>query len=774
MSHHHNQHHPGRSGGGGGGRYHNDGKDYPQQPPPPPPQWYGGGGSDYPHYGGGGGGGYSYYPPPPPPPLPDGGRGGGGMYGRDGRDARDGRGGGRRYYDDRASGGGGRSGGGNRSHGGYGGSGGGRHGGGGGGGGGSSSASGGRGVSGGRGGGRSDKGNKNTAAGAIVFASYEEERAWVEDRRQKRLKRPSKFDQLPSEQQQLILLLQQQQQQAAAAGVAGSVASSSSSLPAGAAAQLLAAAATSGGPTAATAAVAGNVLVTLPAQDMALLSQQQTRHARRLYVGNLPTWVTESLIHDRFRSAIETALVRSNEEKANDPASLEEDPILSVYINHERRFAFLEFKSVEMTTACMGLDGLELEPPPGVVDSNGPAKVKIKRPNDYNAFLAPKVSPAAMPQLDVSRLGIISETVLDGPNKIFIGGLQYNLTDNQVLELLQAFGKVKAFHLVKNEDGNSKGYCFVEYADPNITHIAIQGLNGMEIGGKSLTARLAGERALGMLTATTPLGAVMPSSPNDGTDSAAGSDSALAAQAAAAAVMAQANINLLTTMNAAGSTPGGTGSVVIPGASGSLVVVPPVLQQVAGAAAGMVMPPLDRTIVAGYDVEAMVDAAMGQGSMPTAPQYLDAFGAPLTRIVPLLPTALLAQNTMQQQQQQPPTIINDGHGSTNGTSSDGPTRVLVLHNMVMDDDLANDEDYQGLMEEVRDECAKFGQLLNMKIPRPGDAYIAPSAIRKIYLQYASVGDAQAAEKELAGRQFGNSLVETSYFAEQDFASGQLR
>lgn len=275
---------------------------------------------------------------------------------------------------------------------------------------------------------------------------------------------------------------------------------------------------------------------------------------------------------------------------------------------------------------------------------------------------------------------------------------------------------------------------------------------------------------MGMMMATTPMGAVMPSSPNDGTDSAAGSDSALAAQAAAAAVMVHTNASLLATLNAAGSIPGGT-AVVIPGAPGGLVVVPPALQQVAGAAAGMVMPPLDRTIVAGYDVEAMVDAAMGKGSMPTAPQYLDAFGAPLTRIVPLLPPALLAQNVMQQQQ--PPTI-NDDIGRTNGASSGGPTRVLVLHNMVTDDDLANDDDYQGLMEEVRDECAKFGQLLNIKIPRPGDANIAPSAIRKIYLQYASVGDAQAAEKELAGRQFGNSIVETSYFAEQDFASGQLR
>jgi splicing factor U2AF subunit len=58
-----------------------------------------------------------------------------------------------------------------------------------------------------------------------------------------------------------------------------------------------------------------------------------------------------------------------------------------------------------------------------------------------------------MPELDVSRLGIISPTVLGGPNKIFIGGLHYHFTNSQVLELLQAFGKVKAFHLVKKLTG---------------------------------------------------------------------------------------------------------------------------------------------------------------------------------------------------------------------------------------------------------------------------------------------------------------------------------
>jgi splicing factor U2AF subunit len=105
-----------------------------------------------------------------------------------------------------------------------------------------------------------------------------------------------------------------------------------------------------------------------------------------------------------------------------------------------------------------------------------------------------------MKKFDVSKLGIVSNIVPDSPHKIFIGGLPYHLNDEQVMELLSAFGKIRAFHLVKSDSTaiTSKGYCFVEYADENVRDIAIMGLNGMDMGGgKVLTAKIASERAEG-------------------------------------------------------------------------------------------------------------------------------------------------------------------------------------------------------------------------------------------------------------------------------------
>lgn len=42
------------------------------------------------------------------------------------------------------------------------------------------------------------------------------------------------------------------------------------------------------------------------------------------------------------------------------------------------------------------------------------------------------ISVGPIPKLNLSVLGIVSSTVPDSDNKVFIGGLPYNLTDEQV------------------------------------------------------------------------------------------------------------------------------------------------------------------------------------------------------------------------------------------------------------------------------------------------------------------------------------------------------
>jgi splicing factor U2AF subunit len=64
----------------------------------------------------------------------------------------------------------------------------------------------------------------------------------------------------------------------------------------------------------------------------------------------------------------------------------------------------------------------------------------------------------------------VSNIVVDSPYKLYVGGLPNHLSQDQVKELLSAFGQLKAFNLVMDlVTGLSKGYAFCEYLDPTLT-----------------------------------------------------------------------------------------------------------------------------------------------------------------------------------------------------------------------------------------------------------------------------------------------------------------
>ena len=46
------------------------------------------------------------------------------------------------------------------------------------------------------------------------------------------------------------------------------------------------------------------------------------------------------------------------------------------------------------------------------------------------------------------------------------------------------------------------------------------------------------------------------------------------------------------------------------------------------------------------------------------------------------------------------------------------TEVLCLLNMVQPEELADEEEYEDILEDIREECGKFGQVRSIEIPRP--------------------------------------------------------
>ncbi|KAG7271144.1 hypothetical protein CRUP_002793 [Coryphaenoides rupestris] len=91
-----------------------------------------------------------------------------------------------------------------------------------------------------------------------------------------------------------------------------------------------------------------------------------------------------------------------------------------------------------------------------------------------------------------------------------------------------------------------------------------------------------------------------------------------------------------------------------------------------------------------------------------------------------------------------------------------PTQVLCLLNMVLAEELAEDEDYEEILQDIHQECCKYGGVRSLEIPRPA-AGVEVAGCGKIFVEFVSTADCQKAMQSLTGRKFANRVVVTKYY-----------
>ncbi len=232
----------------------------------------------------------------------------------------------------------------------------------------------------------------------------------------------------------------------------------------------------------------------------------QTRHARRVYVGNVPLSANQADLSNFISSIVSIALVMP-------PECADTHAIISTYLNDVKRFGFIEFNTVEVTNAALELDGAIFKGTP----------LRVKRPTEYDPATSPK--PKYVLTWDFSKMpatfqeklsgdasGVSADPalsyppgsmerlrrtkIMDGPHKLYIAGFPFHVKDEQVRELLESFGKLRALHIICDKGGVKKGFAFCEYEDHGVTAAATSGLNGLDLGGNMLQVRVATTRAV--------------------------------------------------------------------------------------------------------------------------------------------------------------------------------------------------------------------------------------------------------------------------------------
>jgi splicing factor U2AF 65 kDa subunit len=203
------------------------------------------------------------------------------------------------------------------------------------------------------------------------------------------------------------------------------------------------------------------------------LASQATRHARRLYVGGLQPPIVQDELEEYF-----TRVIRERIRFVHNPLPEGSRPVMSIYINQERRFAFVEFATIELACAVIKMDGIEYQGMP----------LRIKRPNDYQPHMLP---PGTRERAeDVNLSGISNANLFEGVSesrqRVFIGNLPPTVDEGGLKAVFSAFGAIKSLYLVRDSAGISKGFGFVEYEDEAIADAVCSQLNGMDIASRPI------------------------------------------------------------------------------------------------------------------------------------------------------------------------------------------------------------------------------------------------------------------------------------------------
>ncbi len=71
--------------------------------------------------------------------------------------------------------------------------------------------------------------------------------------------------------------------------------------------------------------------------------------------------------------------------------------------------------------------------------------------------------------------------------KLYVGGLPYSTTEQELQALFAEFGTVSSVAIIKDRDtGQSKGFGFVEMPNDTEAKAAMSALNGKEVGGRAI------------------------------------------------------------------------------------------------------------------------------------------------------------------------------------------------------------------------------------------------------------------------------------------------
>ncbi|CAH0476823.1 unnamed protein product [Peronospora belbahrii] len=274
-----------------------------------------------------------------------------------------------------------------------------------------------------------------------------------------------------------------------------------------------------------------DIIAKMQASNVTMAAAVAQKPARELYVGNLPPNVTGPQLQEFLSTIIQQVGLTTQ------PGN----PIINTWISTDGHFAFCEMRSVEECNLALLLNQLSLlgqplkfgrprsfmgppQPMPQISARTQTALTNLGCTPNPAWFAQPPIpsiteATTELPTLSGSAIMALvpdikpavttaTTAVSAGSHHLIMSNIPVVLAEDQVKELVEPFGALKSFILIKDAvTGASMGSALFEYEDETVAAQALEGLNGLSIGGILLSVQrqpLSSEAALGVLPGTVP------------------------------------------------------------------------------------------------------------------------------------------------------------------------------------------------------------------------------------------------------------------------------
>ncbi|KAL8270616.1 hypothetical protein Esti_005437 [Eimeria stiedai] len=251
-------------------------------------------------------------------------------------------------------------------------------------------------------------------------------------------------------------------------------------------------------PTATTRTVTatGGVTPVVPGATLVQLDPATTKAARELYIGNLPPNVEVPQLLEFLNAAM----------AAVGGGVLPGPPAVKAWRSSDGHYAFVEFRTMEEASNAMQLNGLSclgfnlrigrpktypmelqhivpaptipLLHPAGAVAGAAVSQITQAAPLPFGEVATVAVNPkAALEAAQAAAKAAQNQNGVEGPaqpDRLCVLGLPSTMPEEKIRQLVETFGPLKTFHVLKKDTDDSQLVCVIEYCDTDSQQQAME------------------------------------------------------------------------------------------------------------------------------------------------------------------------------------------------------------------------------------------------------------------------------------------------------------